>query len=137
MQDNKLTEVLEEAKKKLMEATDLKDTEDLRVKMLGKKGEFTSMLRGMSELSKEQRKEFGKAANQAKAEFENMLNERIAEIKTVAKEAALKEERIDVTEPGREVKIGVQHPITQTINEIADIFQDMGYAGSRHRVQYF
>ena len=128
MQDNKLTEVLEEAKKKLMEATDLKDTEDLRVKMLGKKGEFTSMLRGMSELSKEQRKEFGKAANQAKAEFENMLNERIAEIKTVAKEAALKEERIDVTEPGREVKIGVQHPITQTINEIADIFQDMGYA---------
>ena len=73
-------------------------------------------------------KEFGKAANQAKAEFENMLNERIAEIKTVAKEAALKEERIDVTEPGREVKIGVQHPITQTINEIADIFQDMGYA---------
>ena len=67
MQDNKLTEVLEEAKKKLAEAEDLKDTEDLRVKMLGKKGEFTSMLRGMIELSKEQRKEFGKAANQAKA----------------------------------------------------------------------
>ena len=128
MQDNKLTEVLEEAKKKLAEAEDLKDTEDLRVKMLGKKGEFTSMLRGMSELSKEQRKEFGKAANQAKAEFEKMLNDRITEIKNIAKEAALKSERIDVTEPGREVRIGVQHPITQTINEIADIFQDMGYA---------
>ena len=125
MQENKLTEVLEEAKKKLMETEDMQAAEELRVKMLGKKGAFTSMLRSMSEMSKEQRKEFGKAANQAKAEFERMLNERKEEIRAKAREAALKAERIDVTEPGKEVKIGVQHPITQTINEIADIFQDM------------
>ena len=128
MHENKLAEVLEEAKKKLMETEDMQAAEELRVKMLGKKGAFTSMLRSMSEMSKEQRKEFGKAANQAKAEFERMLNERKEEIRAKAREAALKAERIDVTEPGKEVKIGVQHPITQTINEIADIFQDMGYA---------
>ncbi len=124
MQENKLTEVLEEAKKQLMEATDMQAAEDLRVKMLGKKGAFTTMLRSMSEMSKEQRKEFGKAANMAKAEFERMLNERKEEIRAKAREAALKAERIDVTEPGREVKIGVQHPITQTINEIAHPARD-------------
>ena len=80
MQDSKLTEVLEEAKKKLMEATDLQSTEELRVKMLGKKGEFTKLLRSMGDMSKEQRKEFGKAANQAKAEFERILNEHKDEI---------------------------------------------------------
>ena len=66
----------EEAKKKLSEVVDPEQAEELRVKMLGKKGEFTTMLRGMSELSKEERKEFGKAANMAKAEFEKLLNEK-------------------------------------------------------------
>ena len=106
MQDNKLKEVLEEAKKQLEEATDLQAAEELRVKMLGKKGVFTTMLRSMSEMSKEQRKEFGKAANQAKAEFERMLNDRKEEIRAKVREAALKAEKIDVTEPGKEVKIG-------------------------------
>lgn len=128
MQDSKLKEALEEAKKKLSEVKTMPDAEELRVSMLGKKGVFTTMLRGMSELSKEERKEFGQAANKAKQEFEELLNKKKEELQSEARKIKLKAERIDVTEPGKKVKMGVQHPITQTINEIADIFQDMGYA---------
>jgi len=128
MQENSIKDLLEEAKAKLEEAESMEDAEDLRVKMLGKKGAFTAMLRGMSELSKEQRKEFGKAANQAKAEFEKQLAEKKDEIVRKARDRKLKAERIDVTEPGTPVRVGVKHPITQTIDEIAKIFQDMGYA---------
>ena len=127
MEDNKLTTVIEEAKEQLNNAESIEETESLRVKMLGKKGKFTQMLKNMKDMAPEQRKEFGKAANKAKAEFEQMLNAKKEAVAAKAKAARLQAEKIDVTEPGRRVNIGVEHPITQTINEIVDIFTSLGY----------
>lgn len=125
--DNKLAEILADAKEQLSKAQSIKETEDIRVKMVGKKGRFTEILKGMGKLSPEERKELGKSANQAKAEFESLLNAKKEAVKQRAKLARLKAETVDVTEPGKEVIYGVEHPITQTINEIVSIFQSMGY----------
>ncbi len=124
----KLKQVLEEGLKKLEAAKTLEETEEIRIKIMGKKGELTQILRGMGKLSAEEKKELGMAANKAKAHFEEMLNKRKEEVKAKARELKFEAEKIDVTEPGKLEVIGVQHPITQVINEILGIFRSMGYS---------
>ena len=124
----KLQKVLEDAREQLKEAATLEDADAVRVRVLGKKGQLTQILRGMGKLSPEERKTMGKEANMAKSQFEQMLKDRVDEVKARAREAKFRAETIDVTEPGVKVTIGVEHPITQTINEIVDIFRSMGYS---------
>ncbi len=124
----KLEKVLAEARAQLEAAQSLAETEEIRVKVMGKKGQLTQILRGMGNLSKEEKKEMGMEANKAKAQFEEMLKQRVEMVKAKAKAAKFKAERIDVTEPGVKVTIGVEHPITQVINEIVAIFRSMGYS---------
>ena len=124
----KLEKVLAEARAQLEAAQSLAETEEIRVKVMGKKGQLTQILRGMGNLSKEEKKEMGMAANKAKAQFEEMLKQRVEMVKEKAKAAKFRAERIDVTEPGVKVTIGVEHPITQVINEIVGIFRSMGYS---------
>ena len=124
----KLQTVLEEVKAQLENAGTFAETEEIRIRVLGKKGQVTEVLRGMGKLPPEEKKALGMAANKVKAEIEELLKEKKAEIKEKEREAVFKAEVIDVTEPGKEVKIGVKHPITQTIDEIVDIFKSMGYS---------
>ena len=83
----KLNAVLQEAREKLAQATSAADTEEIRVKVLGKKGQLTEILRSMGKLSPEEKKAMGMAANKAKAEFEELLSKKVAEIKEAAREA--------------------------------------------------
>lgn len=124
----RLAKMLEEAKEQLAKASSLADTEEVRVKVLGKKGELTKILKTMGTLPPEEKKALGQAANKVKAEFEQMLSEKANEVKEKAKDAKFRAERIDVTEPGKEVVYGTKHPITQTIDEVVEIFRSMGYA---------
>ena len=124
----KLSKVLEEAKAQLAKASSLAETEEIRVKVLGKKGQLTEILRGMGKLAPEEKKELGMMANKVKAEFEQLLTGKAEEMKEKAKEIKFKAEKIDVTEPGTEVTYGVKHPITQTIDEVVEIFRSMGYS---------
>ena len=124
----KLEKVLAEAREQLKEAATLEETEAIRVRVMGKKGQLTQILRGMGKLSKEEKKEMGMAANKAKTQFEEMLRERVRQVREKTREARFREEKIDVTEPGVKVTIGVEHPITQVINEIVGIFRSMGYS---------
>ena len=124
----KLKTILEESKKELEKASSIKDTEETRIKFLGKKGQLTEILRSMGGLSPEERKELGQAANQVRAEIEKLLADTVAEIKEKAKEARFKAEAIDVTEPGKPAKLGTKHPITITIEEIAKVFKSMGFS---------
>ena len=123
----KLGKVLEEAKARLAEAQTLAETEEIRIRVLGKKGQLTEILRSMGKLPPEEKKTLGMAANKVKAEFGQLLADRVLEIREKAKAAKFAAEKIDVTEPGREISVGVKHPITQTINEVVEIFRSMGY----------
>ena len=123
-----LNKILEEAKAQLNEASTLAQTDDIRVKILGKKGKLTEILRGMGKLSPEERKTTGQMANNVRAEVEKMLEEKFEAVKAAAKEAQFKIEKIDVTEPGREVTLGVKHPLTITIEEVSKVFMNMGFS---------
>lgn len=123
----KIAEILNEARVKIEEATEISIVEEIRVKMLGKKGLITQILRGMGELSKEEKKQIGPAANKAKNEIETLINEKFAKLRSAAKEKRFQLEKIDVTEPGKEFRLGVKHPLTLVIEEVAEIFKSMGY----------
>lgn len=122
-----LMTILEEAKKQLSEAASPEMAEEIRVKVLGKKGKLTEILRSMGSLGAEERKEVGKRANEVRGEIENLLDEKMTELKEKKKQARLAAEVIDVTEPGQIKELGVKHPITQTIDEMSKIFMNMGF----------
>ncbi len=124
----RLKQILEESKEQLKNAVSLQDAEDVRVKVLGKKGQLTEILRGMGKLTPEERKELGQAANQVRAEIEAHLEETFAHLKEKAQQAKFEAEKIDVTEPGRGFEMGNKHPITVTIEEMSKVFKSMGYS---------
>ncbi|MBR3052971.1 MAG: phenylalanine--tRNA ligase subunit alpha, partial [Firmicutes bacterium] len=124
----KLRKMLENALTELEKASSEKDTEDVRIRFLGKKGEITEVMKSMGKLSPEERKELGRAANEVKDRIQESLKAKAEEIKQKAREGRLRAERIDVTEPGIPVEYGVKHPITQVIEEITDIFSSLGYS---------
>mgnify|MGYP000850270881 CR=1 FL=1 len=123
-----LSEILREAKEQLKQAKTDRETEELRVKLLGKKGQLTGILRSMGSLGPEERKALGQAANSVRAEIEELLEEKFATLREKQKELKFKVERIDVTEPGRQIPLGAKHPITVTIEEISRVFMSMGYS---------
>ena len=123
----KLQQILEESKAQLQAAASVQEAEDVRVKVLGKKGALTEILKSMGKLAPEERKELGQAANQVRAEIEELLKETFDKLKSAAQEAKFREEKIDVTEPGKTVKLGAKHPVTVTIEEMSKVFKSMGF----------
>ena len=122
---------LEQIKINALAALDAAETpaalEELRVKLLGKKGELTAVLKMMGKLSPEERPVMGQMANAVRAEIENKLEERKAAIHAAVLEAKLAAEAIDVTIPGETVAVGHQHPMNQVLQQIKDIFVGLGY----------
>jgi len=101
--------------------------EELRVKLLGKKGELTAVLKQMGKLTPEERPVMGQLANSVRASIEQKLEERKAAIHAAVLEAKLASEAIDVTIPGETVAVGHQHPMNQVLQQIKDIFVGLGY----------
>ena len=101
--------------------------EELRVKLLGKKGELTAVLKMMGKLSPEERPVMGQMANAVRAQIEQKLEERKAAINAAVLEAKLESEAIDVTIPGETVELGHQHPMNSVLQEIKEIFVGLGY----------
>lgn len=104
------------------------DLEELRIKYLGKKGLMTSVMKGMRNLSKEEKPIIGQLAN----DIRNEINSKIAEAKEALDqkelEEKLKEETIDVTLPGKTQEFGGYHPLNIVIQELEDIFTGMGFS---------
>ena len=119
--------IITKAQKAVAKANDLKDLDDARVLYLGKKGELTALLKGVSKLPKEDRPVMGDTINQAKVEIQKLIETRKDELEEIALEKRILEEKIDVTLPGRNVEKGGLHPITQTLNHIENIFTRGGF----------
>ena len=102
--------------------------EELRIKYLGKKGELTSILRGMGALSPEERPIVGQLANEVRAEIESAIKERSAELAAKKLENKLVAEKVDVTVPGKAPAMGHIHPLTATQRELENIFIGMGFS---------
>ena len=101
--------------------------EELRVSLLGKKGELTAVLKQMGKLSPEERPVMGQVANAVRADIEAKLEQRKAVINAAVLEQKLASEAIDVTIPGDAVAMGHEHPMNQVLQQIKDLFVGMGY----------
>ena len=108
-------------------AGNLSELDDIRVKFLGKKGEFTTILRGMGALAKEDRPKVGKIVNEAKAEIAALIQQKNEELKAREMQARLEREKIDVTLPAKKNSVGHRHPNTIALEEVERIFVGMGY----------
>ncbi len=122
-----LTQLKEEVVSKIASTEDLKQLNEVRVAYLGKKGPITDLLKGMGKLPAEERPKMGALVNEVRAEVQHIHDERKAELEEKAIEEQLEKEAIDVTLPGRPVKVANAHPLTRVIEEIEDLFISMGY----------
>ncbi|MFZ7120379.1 MAG: phenylalanine--tRNA ligase subunit alpha [Eubacteriaceae bacterium] len=114
--------------KEIIKLTNSKEFEDLRVKLLGKKGELTKILRDMGKLSKEDRPIIGKVANEVREAFEKQFDAQKQKIKILEYEERFKTETIDITMPGKKEDFGGFHPLNTVIEELSDIFIGMGFS---------
>lgn len=104
MGDN-ISEMKEIVKKKLGEIKTLQELQDLKVKYLGKKGEVTSMLKGLGQMAAEERPIFGQKVNALREEIEKSVERREKEVKAKIMEQRLEKEKIDVTMPGKNIEL--------------------------------
>lgn len=125
MQD--LDRILKDAINKIEESKDMDALSDIKVKFLGKKGELTSVLKSMKDLSAEERPKVGQMVNEARKNIQEKLDKKKEEFEKAILEKKLAGETIDVTLPGKAPKIGHLHPNTSTLREVCDIFIGMGY----------
>lgn len=125
---DKIQEMTEAVKRKLGEIKTLQELQELKVKYLGKKGEVTSMLKGLGGMAPEERPIFGQKVNALREELEKSMERREREVKERILEQRLQKEKIDVTMPGKNIELGSVHPITQVIQEVEEIFLGMGYS---------
>ena len=103
------------------------DLAALRVKYLGKKGELTAVLKQMGKLSAEERPVMGQLANDVRAALEKAIESQSAVLAEAAMAAKLESETLDVSIPGKEVTLGHKHPMYAVLDEIKEIFLNMGF----------
>jgi len=104
-----------------------KELLEVRVKVLGRKGSLTQLLKSLGGLPESERREIGKRANEIKEDLEKKIEETLLEIQERERAETLKKEKIDVTLPGRRIPVGKKHPITQIFDEVIDIFSRLGF----------
>ena len=122
-----LEQIRQEALDALAGAADAQALDALRVKYLGKKGELTAVLKQMGKLSNQERPVIGQLANEVRAALEEALETRGRELEAKALEDRLRAEAVDVTIPGKPVKLGHRHPMYIALDELKEIFIGMGF----------
>lgn len=127
-----LERILEHAKKAIKDAKTLLELETVRVTYLGRKGQITNVLKGLADLSIEERKEMGGLANLVKDRVEAALAARSNELASAAYANLKETEWIDVTAPGIRPPDGHLHLVTKAIREIEDIFKYLGFTRRRY-----
>ncbi|MDD6551803.1 MAG: phenylalanine--tRNA ligase subunit alpha [Lachnospiraceae bacterium] len=127
MVKDKLEEIRQKALASIEEAKDQDSLNEVRVKVFGKKGEFTQVQKGMKDVAPEDRPKVGAMINEARAAIEEKMTEAREKMQQKALEERLKHETIDVTLPAKKNKIGHRHPNTIALDEVEKIFIGMGF----------
>lgn len=122
--ETKASEILRQVK-------DLSDLEKFDLEFLSKKGNLSLILRGLKDVSPQDRPAVGAKANEVKARLEEKLGERRREFETKALSERLGQERIDWSLPARQIPVGSIHPISRVIHEVSEIFARLGFGPSQ------
>ena len=123
----KLQAIREKALERINSAENLEVLNQIKVEILGKKGELTEILKGMKDVPAEQRPSVGQWVNDTRKAIEDYMDEVKADLSKKAMNAKLAAETIDVTLPAKTQKIGHRHPNTIALEEVESIFVGMGY----------
>ena len=124
---DKLKKIREEAVRQIEESKELNSLNDVRVAILGKKGELTAVLKGMKDVKPEDRPIVGQLVNETREAIEQKLEETKVKLERAEMEKRLEKEVIDVTLPAKINKVGHRHPNTTVLEEVENIFVGMGY----------
>ncbi len=128
LMEKDLSQLRDDALTRIKASVDEKALQDAKVAFLGKKGRLTAILRGMKDLSAEERPVMGALANKVRAEIEAVEAEKEAELKAERLARRIEEEKIDITLPARHHQKGHIHPLNKALRVIQDTFIRMGYS---------
>ena len=128
MANEAVTKLRDEALGELRGAADHGALDAWRVEYLGRKGRLTGVLRGLSDLSIDERKELGAASNALKSELEAAFEARSEELRRATIATSIEAGKVDVTLPARPHRRGGLHPVTQLLREVQDVFRSMGFS---------
>ncbi len=124
--EQELLQLEKEAKEALASLESLDQLEEFRIKYLGRKGLFSTIMRSLGNVAKEDRPRIGQLANSVKQEIEKLFDTS----KTALEAETQKTDTgaIDLTLPGRKPALGRLHPVTQIMNEVCSVFENMGFS---------
>ena len=126
--NEKLKEIVDAGLRQIECAANNERLNEIRVALLGKKGELTQVLKSLKDVAPEERPKVGQLVNEARERLEEILNKKRAEFEKKLLEAKLAGETIDVTLPAKKPMIGHRHPNTIALDEVKRIFIGMGYS---------
>ena len=118
----------QEAQARIAAATDLDALEKLRVEFLGKQGSISALLKTLGGLSPEERQSVGPQIHALREGVTEALADRKAMLEQAALDARLAAERVDLTLPAPQLPRGSIHPVSQVLDELAEIFADLGFS---------
>lgn len=122
-----LESLYQESLLSLSRVSNEKDVLEIRVRVLGRKGSLTQLLKRLTTLDVKDRKEVGKRANEIKEDLERRIEEALTNVRERELQSAFERERIDITLPGRRITFGKRHPISQILDEVIGIFSRLGF----------
>ncbi|MBR6223152.1 MAG: phenylalanine--tRNA ligase subunit alpha [Lachnospiraceae bacterium] len=125
--NEKLAAIREQTMAKIKEAKDIDALNDIKVSVLGKKGELTQVLKSMKDVAPEDRPKVGQMVNEARAIIEDALEKSTKEINRLLRSEKMKREVIDVTLPGVKHMKGHRHPNEIALEDLERVFVGMGY----------
>ncbi|MGN0407338.1 MAG: phenylalanine--tRNA ligase subunit alpha [Bacteroides sp.] len=123
----RLKKIMENASAQINETDSLEKLNEIKVALLGKKGELTEVLKGMKDVAPEERPQVGQIVNETRQAIEAMLENARTELSKKKRELQMKAEVIDVTLPAKKNNVGHRHPNTIALEEVERIFVGMGY----------
>jgi phenylalanyl-tRNA synthetase alpha chain len=124
---DKLRQIAEQGRAVLAAAGSEAELLQAKARFLGKKGELTSLMKGIGSVPPEERPAIGILLNTYKDELEELFQQRLNQVRDADIKARLEREKVDVTLPGRQRFTGSKHPITLVTEEICSIFASLGF----------
>jgi len=125
-----LEQIVAAALEAVANAEAIKALEDVRVDYMGKKGQLTALLKGLGQLSAEERPKAGAKINEAKQQIQQAISAKSQALQQAELQAKLDQERIDISLPGRRQSVGGVHPVTKTLRRIENYFAQIGFTVS-------
>lgn len=123
----KLQQIIEKAKSELNSIVKKHELQNVKSRIIGKKSEFSSLMKNIKDVAPEDRREFGQLVNEAKNYLQNLIDKRNEYIDELIYKEQIESSRIDLTMPGRRTVQGGLHPLTKIWREVEDTFISMGF----------